>query len=722
MRFAGDAAGDPDAARVRGSRTALLDILHDEVDRNRRDQVPLVDIEEVGRDRETLDRLGRPDDTGAPVAGTRRHQRGIGARLLAVLALTGSAEGIATGVIADDVERRREADAERAVQLIQARRHERLRVGGAEGELVVERQPADRVLRHGRIFGRAVDVVAGGDRNLEGVETADRVLLAEDRDAGLGEEAVGVQAGIERLPGRGLEPAAGLVIAVVGEVEFFPREGRADAELDRTAGQLEGRTVDLEVERAERADEVAHLRAEHALDDSGRLRTGERIERAGVDELGVLRAVDQVAIAEGVVDAVPVDGGVIVPALGEAALDTGHRAQGRRLIRVDAREAQEAIAGRDIDVERIERAVRHDEPGHGLGVEHRLRLGNREDEIGEERRRRVQLVLDHRGEAAAFGRGEQGRIGREILHLGGTRLVHGAAVDALRDRLRGGQVEIERRSVEARIENVELLVAAGREVDDSGEARRAEQAGGECAILLNERITALPLGGDRDVRVARVRSGDRVETAVRPVFLVGAHPKRSADFDARIVRLQDDVHHARHRVGTVGRRCTVRENFDALDGRERDRADIDECQTTRGSNRRDRGAAPVDQHQRGTVAERNAGATVGVAGIDVRHLSAGIIRPVELGLSFAQYIEEVGGDARPFDFRCPEHGDRNGRRASGDRNERSRHDELFQRDLFLDLNRGCSGSVHHRRRDSAGAQNQGKNGSKLPRADVHSLV
>jgi hypothetical protein len=71
---------------------------------------------------------------------------------------------------------------------------------------------------------------------------------------------------------------------------------------------------------------------------------------------------------------------------------------------------------------------------------------------------------------------------------------------------------------------------------------------------------------------------------VRLVRPVPAPAVAAADLGALVVGLEDDVHHAGDGVRAIGGGGAVRQHLDALDGRERDDAHIDEARAARGKD------------------------------------------------------------------------------------------------------------------------------------------
>src|SRR5690606_27324076 len=76
------------------------------------------------------------------------------------------------------------------------------------------------------------------------------------------------------------------------------------------------------------------------------------------------------------------------------------------------------------------------------------------------------------------------------------------------------------------------------------------------------------------------------------IVTVGGHTSRCFAFEAGELLVQDKVHHAADRVGTVGSRSTARNNFHSFDQLLGNAVDVD--QTGDG---RAHGTLAVDQHQ-----------------------------------------------------------------------------------------------------------------------------
>ena len=141
-------------------------------------------------------------------------------------------------------------------------------------------------------------------------------------------------------------------------------------------------------------------------------------------------------------------------------------------------------------------------------------------------------------------------------------------------------------------------------------------------LLVGDRALRLPV--DRDERVVPVlrevadARGDRAAELLA-VALVRRAARRGGR-DAGVLLAQDDVDHARDRVGAVDRGCAVLQDLDALDGVERHLVQVDERPLAVVGQPVDGEPAAVDQHERVVRAEpaqRHAGGA-GAEAVDER--------------------------------------------------------------------------------------------------------
>lgn len=161
-------------------------------------------------------------------------------------------------------------------------------------------------------------------------------------------------------------------------------------------------------------------------------------------------------------------------------------------------------------------------------------------------------------------------------------------------------------------EHVVALAAAikGERVGRSAARRteeRARAAVGRRALVAGDAglVVVEEVRGDVAAAFVEVVAGQRREVVVLAVTVL-RDARRTVEFDALVILLQDDVDGTGDRVRTVDRRAADRHDFDTVDEARRDLAEVDRAAGNRAEDRR-RGRADeahaVDERQRALRAE-----------------------------------------------------------------------------------------------------------------------
>ncbi len=97
----------------------------------------------------------------------------------------------------------------------------------------------------------------------------------------------------------------------------------------------------------------------------------------------------------------------------------------------------------------------------------------------------------------------------------------------------------------------------------------------ELAVTIEQRVTAQVAENGRPAGGLVAATEDDISAKLRRIA-VGVREVAYLVLCADVILAKDDVHHTCHRVRAVNGRSAVLEDFDALDGRERNRIQVDE--------------------------------------------------------------------------------------------------------------------------------------------------
>jgi hypothetical protein len=224
---------------------------------------------------------------------------------------------------------------------------------------------------------------------------------------------------------------------------------------------------------------------------------------------------------------------------------------------------------------------------------------------------------------------------------------------------------------------------------DAAEARRAVDARRERVVLdrvhevaleCEQRLAVEVFEGVGDAPVVAGAATDPLQVAdVAAAAGRGLHAQ--LDVVAFVVGLQDHVHHARNRVGTVDRRRAAGQDLDPLDGAGRDVVEVLEVALAVVRERIVRRAAAVDQQQGTAWAEAAQVDHGGVRGEAAGRVQVVLGRTAGLG----DRLQRVGdGDeAFAFELLARDHGDRSRSLDLGALDARTGDDDLLERLLFF---------------------------------------
>ena len=246
----------------------------------------------------------------------------------------------------------------------------------------------------------------------------------------------------------------------------------------------------------------------------------------------------------------------------------------------------------------------------------------------------------------------------------------------------------------ARIEIIPVDVLANERMAGHDAAARAVQARiGEAALVVPDRLGLVEFQAEYRVEPALRKAAAYLEPLRTAAAVLGV-ADAVIDGGAVGLLLQDEVDHARHRVGTVDRGGAAAQDFHAVDQRGRQVGDVGEIAVAVVGLRVVGDAPAVDQHQRVVGAE-----SAQVDGLRAGRETVGALVVVErtevLG-ERGHHVRHVG-ETVPGDVLGGDRGDRRGPFDLRTRNARAGHHDRLQ------LGRRCLvGTVVCRRRRRCG--------------------